>query len=147
MFHIDRTTIINRPATEVFAFVADLTNSPLWEEGVVSATRVGDRPLGVGTVHKFTRNFAGRTIHSQSTFVEYEEGKHVRFVLDNRPISGWASYTVNEKSPGVTELRAILEMRFSGPMRILEPVMERQIRRSFDREFTTLKELLASNNR
>ncbi|WP_033378006.1 SRPBCC family protein [Corynebacterium lubricantis] len=146
MIRIDKTVTIRRPAHEVFAFVADLTNGPLWQDDLKSAVRVGDQPLGIGTVHEFTRVIAGRTFTSKSTFVEYEEGIHVRFVIDDRPASGWASYTVTEKSPGITELRSQLELSLSGPMRVLQPIMRRSILRGNEREFAALKELLEAMN-
>lgn len=40
---------IDRPVEEVFDFVADQTNEPLYDPQMISSTRTTDGPLGVGT--------------------------------------------------------------------------------------------------
>jgi hypothetical protein len=44
-----------RPASEVFAFVSDQTNAPLWQEGLQEVRRITEGPIRVGTEHVFAR--------------------------------------------------------------------------------------------
>jgi hypothetical protein len=61
---IDVTTHpdVDRPAAEVFAFVSDHLNAPLWQSGLHEVRRTADGPIGVGTEHVFVRRFAGSVI-------------------------------------------------------------------------------------
>ena len=48
MINIEESTIINRLAPEVFAFVGNQTNAPRWQRGLDSVRRIGDGPIEVG---------------------------------------------------------------------------------------------------
>lgn len=46
---------IDRPASDVFAFVADLENVPKWNYYVIEVRKTSKGPLGVGTTYHQTR--------------------------------------------------------------------------------------------
>lgn len=48
MFRMSETVTIDRPATDVFDFVADLHNFPLWRANLASSTVVSERRPGSG---------------------------------------------------------------------------------------------------
>ncbi|MHA2788635.1 SRPBCC family protein [Corynebacterium sp. S7] len=142
MIRLDKTVIIHRPPREVFEFVSDLTHSPLWQADLQKVTRIGNAPLQVGTVHEFSRRFAGRMLTSRNTFVEFVQGKHVKFVMDKSVGTGWASYSVREIAPDSTELRSVLELKLLGATRLAEPLLSRSLERASVRQFASLKALL-----
>ena len=49
MVAVEKMITINRPVEEVFAYVSDLQNSPLWQKGLLEARRITEGPLGLGT--------------------------------------------------------------------------------------------------
>jgi uncharacterized membrane protein len=44
-----RSVVVNRPAEEVFTFLADLLNDPRWRREWVDARTVSEGDLGVGS--------------------------------------------------------------------------------------------------
>jgi uncharacterized protein YndB with AHSA1/START domain len=50
MINIEDSVIIKRPVEEVFSFVADQTNAPQWQEGLLEVRRTTGETLGVGVV-------------------------------------------------------------------------------------------------
>jgi hypothetical protein len=54
-----QSVVINRPVEQVFAFVSDLENDPLWTPGAVMR-RTSQGPLGVGTTFQQYDRFMGR---------------------------------------------------------------------------------------
>ena len=66
---LETTVEISRPVAEVFAFVADQTNAPRWQNGLAEVRRLTEGPLGVGTEHEFIRRFAGRKMATRNRFV------------------------------------------------------------------------------
>ena len=66
---------IDRPAGEVFDFVADQTNAPRWQHGLHEVRRITPGPVGVGTEHAFVRRFAGMNIESRNRYTAYEPGR------------------------------------------------------------------------
>jgi uncharacterized membrane protein len=67
MLYLEVQTLINRPADEVFAFLADFTHMPLWNYYVQSATQVTPGPVRVGTVFDQVR----RTDRQQYAITEF----------------------------------------------------------------------------
>lgn len=57
---VEHTIEIARPAAEAFAYVADPTRFPEWQDDIVSVRMEEDRPPGVGTRFTTTRRI-GRT--------------------------------------------------------------------------------------
>ena len=94
---------ISRPVAEVFAFVADQTNAPLWQNGLHEVRRLTEGPIGAGSQHEFIRRFAGRDIATRNRFVAFEEGHYVRFEIPEGWLTGQASY-LTEPGPSGTVL-------------------------------------------
>ena len=95
MISIETRIQIESPAAEVFAFVADQTNAPQWQDGLAEVRRVTDGPIGVGTEHVFVRQFAGRRIESRNRFTRFEPGRFVEFEIPEGWLTGTASYRVD----------------------------------------------------
>ena len=74
MIHLEKSTIVRRPSDEVFAFVADQTNAPRWQSGIVEVRRLTDGPPGVGSRHTFTRTLMCSRMAGENEFVSFEPG-------------------------------------------------------------------------
>ena len=88
VIHLEKSTIVRRPSHEVFAFVADQTNAPRWQSGIVEVRRLTDGPPGVGSRHTFTRTLMGRRMTGENEYVAFEPGEQVAF----RPRQGPGSW-------------------------------------------------------
>src|SRR5215831_13515375 len=71
MAHAEATTTINRPPAEVFAFLLEGTNNPLWRPAVLDIRRKPDTPPGVGAIFKQgVKGPGGRRIDADYEIVE-----------------------------------------------------------------------------
>jgi uncharacterized protein YndB with AHSA1/START domain len=61
---------ISRRPEDVFAYVLDPMQFPEWQDGVVSADREGNAPLGVGSKTVVTRRVGPRTLPTTEEIVE-----------------------------------------------------------------------------
>ncbi|HEY8202444.1 MAG TPA: SRPBCC family protein [Actinomycetota bacterium] len=52
----ENTVTIERPAEDVFAFLADFENVPTWNYAVAETTKTSPGPVGVGTIYRQTRS-------------------------------------------------------------------------------------------
>ena len=86
MISIETRLDIERPSAEVFAFVSDHTNAPLWQRGLHNVRRLTEAPIGVGTEHVFERRFAGRLIESRNRFTQYDQA---RLFVEFEILEGW----------------------------------------------------------
>ena len=51
MLEFENTILIDRPISEVFAFLADLENLPKWNYYVLEVRKLSDGPIGIGTIY------------------------------------------------------------------------------------------------
>ncbi|MGH7468085.1 MAG: SRPBCC family protein [Longimicrobiales bacterium] len=112
MIFVETRLDVARPAAEVFAFVSDQTNAPLWQLGLHEVRRITEGPIGVGTEHVFVRHFAGSRIESRNRFVRFDPVElFVEFEIPDGKITGKASYRV--EPIGATRCRLISQMHFT----------------------------------
>ncbi len=146
MISIESRIEFERPAGEVFAFVADQTNAPQWQDGLAEVRRVTDGPIGVGTEHVFVRRFAGRRIESRNRFTRFEPGRFVEFEIPEGRLTGTASYRVDPIASGACRLTSRMDFRIRGPLKVVSPLLARLLARDSRTDETTLKALLESTN-
>ncbi len=79
MIKVEKSIVIDRPAEEVFAFVADQTNAPRWQSGLVEVRRTTAGALGIGTQHAFVRKFMGRRLEANNEYIAYEPNETIVF--------------------------------------------------------------------
>jgi hypothetical protein len=138
-----RTSIdIDRPAADVFDFVADQTNAPRWQRGLHEVRRVTAGPVGVGSEHVFVRRFAGMRIESRNRFTRYELGRFVAFEIPAGRITGEASYLVEPTGTDSSRLISEVHFRVSGFAGLAAPLLARVFERDTKRDEAALKELL-----
>jgi uncharacterized membrane protein len=53
---------IQRPAGEVFDYIADFENNPHWQDGMTSGRWTSEGPLAVGSTYEQVASFLGRPI-------------------------------------------------------------------------------------
>lgn len=135
---------VDRPAAEVFEFVADQTNAPKWQHGLHEVRRLTPNPVGVGTEHVFVRRFAGMNIESQNRYTAYEPGRFVSFEIPAGKITGEASYRVEPTGPKSSRLISEVHFQVSGVAGLAAPLLARVFARDNKRDEATLKKLLES---
>jgi len=144
MISIETYTDVERPAAEVFAFVADQTNAPQWQSGLAEVRRVTDGPIGVGSEHVFVRRFAGRRIESRNRFTRFEPGSFVEFEIPEGWLTGTASYRVDPVASGRCRLTSRMDFRIRGPLKLVSPLLARLLAGDSRTDEATLKALLES---
>ena len=57
----ENTVTIERPAEDVFAFLADFENVPTWNYAIEETTKTSPGPVGAGTIYRQTRSIPRRS--------------------------------------------------------------------------------------
>jgi len=141
MIRVASSVLIGRPADIVFAYVADQTNAPRWQRGLLEVRRTTEGPIGVGTRHTGARMFMGRRLELSNEYTRYEPDRLVEFSISGS-MPGHSGYLVESTSPGRTRLSVSMEMRAPGPLRLAEPLIAATLRRDVEANLGTLKGLL-----
>ena len=141
MFVVESAVVIQRSASEVFDFVADMTNAPLWQSGLHSVKRLPPGPVRLGSEHVFERRFAGRTLKSHNWITELHPPSRIAFEIPHSWISGRAAYEVTPIEGG-SRVRCRMEFRAGGLGRLVEPLLKRALSRDSRRDDQRLKAIL-----
>lgn len=136
MVRSQSTVTINRPAEEVFAFLADGTNNPKWRSGVLEIAKVsGD---GAGAVYRqVLRGPGGRRIPGDYRVSSFEPPTRLAFTVIAGPARPTGTFDVRSDGAEQSSLTFTLEVQPKGIMRLMTPMITRQL----GREVEAIKEL------
>jgi uncharacterized membrane protein len=147
MTDITSSIEIDRPADEVFAFLADMANNPSWQKGQQRCAWTSPPPLAVGSTYDQEARFLGRTITSSFEVTELEPGRRIRI----ETVGGPMAIDVTRTAEPLTEKRSRVTARVRGsapgPLRLLGPLLDRIVRRNVDADYRRLKSLLEQDQR
>jgi uncharacterized protein YndB with AHSA1/START domain len=126
--HTESTILIERPPEEIFDFLADGTNNPKWRPGVTEITLVSGN--GVGAIYKQTmRGPGGRNIAGDYRVVEADRPRVLRFEVIAGPARPRGTFRLEPAGTDTTQLTFSLNLQPTGVMRLMTPMIKRQMRR------------------
>jgi uncharacterized membrane protein len=139
---VNHTVQIDRSPEEVFAFVADFENLPRWQKSVITAHKVTEGPIRVGS--KFTEDvrILGRNVESTGEVTALEPNRRMEFDLTSKgPIECKAQFTFAAAAGG-TSLSLDGDFRLKGLWKLMTPMAAGEIRRETRKELEALKTVL-----
>ena len=141
MTRIEHSLTINRPVDEVWDYLMDARNDPVWMAHVVEVGRGADQPAEPGLEIDETIKFLGKRLPITMWITEHEPNRRSAIELTGSPIPGRGSYEL-EPVDGGTRLKATLETDAHGFFKLAEPVFARMAKRDFVGNFQNLKDIL-----
>lgn len=116
------SALINRPVDEVWKFISDPQNAPVWGRGVSDIVVTSKGTVGLGTTLRL--RMSGSKMEAR--IIEYEPPKRLTLEFIAGPVKGSKlSYSV-EPVENKTRLTRDLEMRLSGMWRLMQPILTRR---------------------
>jgi uncharacterized membrane protein len=134
-------TKINRPAQQVFDYISDPNNDPVWISGITSAQILTDLPVGRGTRVKRVARFLGRTINYVLEITDYRPGILISMRSVQAPFPMEVDYEL-QPAGEATELQIRVGGDSGGFYRLAMPLMEGQVRRSLKKDVSNIKGIL-----
>jgi uncharacterized membrane protein len=133
---------IQRPAEDVFAYIADGLNGPSWRTGITDVGLVSGS--GVGATYKQgVKGPGGRRVDADYMITAYEPNHRLAFEAIAGPVRPTGEYLLEEVGDG-TRLTFSLQAELSGIKRLL---MSGAVQKTMDVEVAAterLKQLLES---
>ena len=124
MQRVERTARIGAPPAEVFAYLADLDNLAEWQSGIVSAERVDDGPMRVGSSARVTRELMGQRLEVPLNVTDYEPSSRLGIASEVSGVKAAASLELRAADDGATtDLAFAMEVRGSGMTSFMEPMI------------------------
>ena len=108
-FHL--TIDIRRPPADVFAFIAELRNMPLWYEAVRQVTKTTPGPTAAGSRYRIARSLPGGPAHNDIEVTDYVLNRRVTLESREGPTPFRYRYGIEPALDGTT---VTLEASISG---------------------------------
>src|SRR5438874_779109 len=135
----ENSIVVNRPRSEVFAFVADHENDPKWRPGVNDIKHASGE--GVGTVYR--QGMKGpfvRRIPADFEVAAYEQNSHMAFRTLGGPDQPEGVFRF-EETDGGTRVTFSLTADLRGAQTLIAPMVARSMRYEV-RPLENLKQVL-----
>jgi uncharacterized protein YndB with AHSA1/START domain len=139
VIRIEFTTDVDRPPSEVFAYLTDAESLPEWQSGAVEARWEGEKAPGAHVTE--VRKFLGRRMESELEVTEYEPDRRFALKVLSGPVPFSVEHTLEPRDGG-TRLTFVGEGEPGGFFKLAEPIVARTAERQFKGDFETLKDVL-----
>ena len=135
------TVTIQRPAEEVFVFLADFENIPIWNYAIDDTSKASAGPVGVGTRYRQTRSVPGRSTEEFEVTV-FRPASRLAIHGQIGPFQATISYQL-EAAAGATTLVNSVELDPSpAKLRLLAPLAAPRIKAAVAQNLGKLKLVL-----
>jgi len=130
--------VIDRPVSQVFAYVADGEKCPEWRPGVLDIKRVSGEGLGLGTKYaQGVKGPMGRRIEADYEITAYQPDRLIEFQTTTGPARPHGRYDF-EATEGGTRVTFSLDAKMSGLSGLL---MGSMVQKTMDSEVGMLTNL------
>ncbi len=143
MIRINTRVLIDRPAAEVFDYVADFENAPEWQAGVVKSGKVTEGPIMVGTKFEEDVRIVFRKARTVCMVTDLNTGKSLAFAATSKPVDYQGTFTF-EQTPRGTLLTLEANCEMNGAWKLLEPLMSLDAKSGVKKELGRIKKALES---
>ena len=127
---------IQRPAADVFAFIADGLNGPKWRSGILDIAHLGG--AGVGATYKQgVRGPGGRRVDADYRVTAFEPSRRLAFEAIAGPVRPTGEYLLEDVA-GATQVTFSLQAELGGVQRLL---MGGMVQKTMDAEVGALASL------
>ncbi|HEU5438155.1 MAG TPA: SRPBCC family protein [Ktedonobacterales bacterium] len=144
MVTVSASIIVERPVEEIFAFVADARNNPLWQStsGLRETRQLPESPVGVGTQITETWHFMGVTAHSTCEVTEYEpSSRYARHLLSGPSPITHGTQIFEPLAEGTRWTSTVL-VQADGAFPVAEAVLAAELKRALEAGMAEAKALL-----
>jgi uncharacterized protein YndB with AHSA1/START domain len=134
------TIVIDRRPAEVFEFLAHLENVPRWNYAISETRKISGGAVGVGSTYRQTRTVPTR---SDETFevTEFEPDRRLSIRGALGPFESEITYVLTPADNGTTLINT-MDLRSSGPLRLVAPLAAARVKSAVAANLGSLKQIL-----
>ncbi len=144
MLHAEETVTIHCQAGEVFDYLADGTHNREWRLGVLEIARTSSTDGLGATYRQVLSGPGGRRIDGDYRVTEFDPPHRLAFQVTAGPARPTGVFELTDEA-GATRVRFALDLDPAGPLRLMTPMISRQMRREAA-QIACVKSILESGN-
>ncbi len=128
MPHAEHTVTINRPARDVFDYLADGTHNRDWRSGVIEIEKTSAAEGEGATYRQVLAGPGGRRIDGDYRVTVFEPPGRLEFLVTAGPARPAGAFEITETSESSARVRFVLDLQPAGLMKLMSPMIARQMR-------------------
>ena len=141
MARIEEGIEIRSPVEKVFAITTDAARWSTWHTAIPEAEQTSGGPVGVGTTFRGTTILMGRSMPWTATATEYDTNKTFGKNIDSGSVL-IEQHNLYTPTPDGTRFTMSYDMKFSGCIRLLSPLIVRSMRKEMKNSLIKMKQIL-----
>lgn len=141
MPHAEHTITVSRPAREVFDYLADGTHNREWRAGVLQIERTSADNGEGATYRQVLAGPGGRRIDGDYRVTAFDPPRRLEFQVIAGPARPAGAFELTENPDHSTRVRFVLDLKPAGLMKLMTPMITRQMRREVA-QLDTLKTII-----
>ena len=141
MTKFEHSVVIQRPLEDVWTYVMEPANDPVWQGPVIEVRRGAGEQMGVGTEIEEVTQFLGRRFEMTYVVTEHEPMRRSAVRTSSGPVTMQGSYRFDSVVGG-TRFTMEGETDAHGLFKLAEPVFAKMARREWASSCEVLKDLL-----
>jgi len=144
MINVNVSTIIYRPAQQVFDFVSKPENDFQWQYGTLETARLSQGAKNSRTIFRSIGHLMGRRNLSTFEVAEYEQNKKYSIKSLSGPLHSQTSYTFETVNNG-TKINVSIQASLVDFHHLNEGLVEKSLKRQLKENLALLKDLLEAS--
>lgn len=129
MPHAEHTITVHRPPDEVFDYLADGTHNREWRAGVLEIRRTSAADGQGATYRQILAGPGGRRIDGDYQVTAFHRPRRLEFQVIAGPARPAGVFELTEQADQSTRVRFALSLKPAGLMRLMTPMIARQMQR------------------
>lgn len=129
MPHAEHTVTVARPQKDVFDYLADGTHNREWRAGVLEISRTSAADGQGATYRQVMAGPGGRRIDGDYQITVFDPPRRLEFQVTAGPARPAGVFELSENADQSTRVRFSLDLDPAGPMKLMTPMITRQMRR------------------
>lgn len=129
MPHAEHTVTVSRPPQDVFDYLAEGTHNREWRAGVLEISRTSASDGRGATYRQVLAGPGGRRIDGDYQVTVFDPPRRLGFQVTAGPARPAGVFELSENADQSTRVRFSLDLSPAGLMKLMTPMITRQMRR------------------
>lgn len=138
---IQQSVTINRPVSQVFAFVSNPDNNTLWQPEVIEHTMVSDGPMALGSKMRHVSKFMGMRVQANVDVTEFVPDHKITFRVTSGTLPYTIQYCLDAEGSG-TRFTYSAVMDSNRWLKLAQPLIKPSAQRVIEGDLARFKALL-----
>ena len=136
----ENSVVIGQPVEQVFEFVTNLQNNPIWQTDIMELVMTSERLYGLGAAYRCVNRFMGKRIESEGVITDYKHGKKCRLQIKSGAFTAECNMVFEVVEDG-TKFTAS-GMYDPGLFKLFKMVLKRKVNQQMEKDMLKLKHIL-----